>query len=87
MYIYIHIYTYAIQLPLRTLSESLENDSVAKCTGCSLRGSGFGSHHLHGASHLSVILVPGNLTPISVLHWHEAHTWYTYTYAGKHLYT
>lgn len=48
--------------------------SVFMSTGCSLRGPGFGSQHLHGSPKPSVISISGGLTSLcSDLLRHQAH--------------
>lgn len=56
---------------------------MVKSSGCSYRGSGFCSQHLHGGSELSVPPVPGDPTPPSHLHGHQAHTWRADVHSGK----
>ena len=42
-------------------SRGWRDDSAVKSTGCSSRGPGFNSQHLHGSSQLSVTPVPGDV--------------------------
>lgn len=55
-----------------------------KNTRCSSRGLRFCSQHPHGSSELSLILVPGELTP-SGLHRYQAQMQCTYIHASKSL--
>lgn len=48
--------------------------------GCSCRGSGFGSQHLHGSSQLSLTLVPVSLTLLTSQV--PEHIWCTDTHSG-----
>ena len=53
---------------LRNDSRCCTYSSAVKSAGCSSRGPGFHSQHLHGGPQPSVITVPRVLTPSSGLH-------------------
>lgn len=63
----------------KTQSWSWRDSSVVS----SYRELGFGSQPSSGSSWRSVMLVPGDPTPFSAFHRHQACTWYTDIHVGK----